>query len=194
MNKSFTKMFKWKRLRESTLGYARILEYPPQKDDLNYIHPHYHCLIVVSAGYFDTSKGFYIKQKEWQSLWKKALGVDYSPSVDIRVIKAKSGETDPVAKVVAEFAKYPLKSVDLEDMSNEQFKEFVKQMKNKRTVAFGGILKEYRKRLELDDVEDGDLIYDDDLSDKEWRKIAMLIYKYYSGEYGLDYYLEDIIN
>jgi plasmid rolling circle replication initiator protein Rep len=192
MNKSFTKMFRWERLKKSVLGYARILEYPPQKSNLNYIHPHYHCLIVVSAGYFDTNKGLYIKQKEWQSLWKKALGADYNPSVDIRVIKAKGGGVDPVAKVVAEFAKYPLKSVDLEEMTNEQFKELVKQMRNKRTIAFGGVLKEYRKKLELDDVEDGDLIYDDDLSEKEWQKIAILIYKYYSGEYGFDYYLEDI--
>jgi plasmid rolling circle replication initiator protein Rep len=65
-------------------------------------------------------------------------------------------------------------------------------MRRKRAVAFGGILKEYRKKLTLDDVEDGDLIYSDKLKDEEWKRIATLIYEYELGEYGLDYYLKEI--
>jgi plasmid rolling circle replication initiator protein Rep len=191
MNKAYERMFRWQRLKKSVLGWSRILEYPPQKTNSSMIHPHYHCLIAVSTSYFGRDKSLYIKQNEWQSLWQKALNVDYAPSVDVRVIKAKNG-IDPIAKAVAEFAKYPLKSVDIKSLSVDQFRELVYQMKRKRAVAFGGILKEYRKKLSLDDVEDGDLIYSDVVKEEEWERIATLIYQYKAGPHGVDYYLKEI--
>jgi len=190
MNKAWQRMAQTKRFRTSVLGWCRILEYPPQKTDNNMMHPHFHCLIVVPPDYFDTKKDLYIPQREWQLMWKKALGVDYMPSVDIRIIKSRSG--DPIAKAVAEFAKYPLKSIDLESMTVDQFQELTMQMKHKRAIAFGGIVKEYRKKLQLDDVEDGDLIYDS-LDNKEiWEKVAELVYQYEQGKFGLDYYMKDM--
>jgi hypothetical protein len=140
---------------------------------------------------FVSENSLYIKQDEWKSLWQKALNIDYVPSVDIRIIKAKKG-VDPIAKAVAEFAKYPLKTADIKPMSVDQFQELVNQMKKKRVVAFGGILKEYRKKLALDSVEDGDLIYNSLENIEQWKKIATLIYLFQAGEYGLDYYLEEI--
>lgn len=187
-NKAFRKMFRWNRVKNSVLGWSRILEYPPQKNDSSRINAHYHCLIAVPTTYFNTNEDLYIKQEEWASLWQKALGVDYKVSVDVRIIKSKNG-LDPIAKAVAEFAKYPLKDTDLKALSIEQFEELTKQMFKKRAVAFGGIIKDYRKKLVLDDVEDGDLIYDDDeITELEWKKIANLIYQFKKGEYGLDYY------
>jgi len=191
MNKAFKKMIEWKRLKESVLGWSRILEYPPQKNNTSMIHPHYHCLIAVPTSYFGRDKDLYIKQDEWKFLWQKALKIDYVPSVDVRIIKAKRGG-DPIAKAVAEFAKYPLKTVDIKSMSVNQFQELVSQMKKKRVIAFGGILKEYRKKLALDSVEDGDLIYDNLENIEQWEKIATLIYFFQNGEHGLDYYLEEV--
>jgi len=192
MNKSFERLFRSKRVKNSVLGWSRILEYPPQKNDASKINQHYHCLIVVPTSYFKTTDNLYIKQDEWSSLWQKALRVSYSVSVDVRIIKSKDGK-DPIAKAVAEFAKYPLKDVDLKALSIEQFQELVKQMVRKRAVAFGGIMKEYRKKLILDDVEDGDLIFDDDeLTEEEWQKVADIIYQFKMGEFGLDYYYKEI--
>ncbi len=190
MNKSFAKMIKYDRFKNSILGFMRALEIPPQKDNNEYIHPHFHCLFVVPAKYFDTKHNLYIKQDEWITMWKKALKVDYDPSVDIRIIKAK-GEADPIAKAVAETVKYPLKTMDLKNMSVELFKELVLQMKAKRALAFGGIIKEYRKKLILDDVEDGDLIYDDLKNEEIWKRIKTLLYEFKNGDYGLQYYKKD---
>jgi plasmid rolling circle replication initiator protein Rep len=191
MNKSFAKMIETKRFKNSILGFMRALEYPPQKDNQEYIHPHFHCLFVVPAKYFDTKHNLYIKQEEWISMWKKALRVDYAPSVDIRIIKAK-GEADPIAKAVAETVKYPLKTVDLKSMSVDLFKELVEQMKRKRALAFGGIVKEYRKKLILDDVEDGDLIYDGVENEEIWKRLKTLLYEFKNGDYGLQYYEKSI--
>jgi plasmid rolling circle replication initiator protein Rep len=187
MNKAFARMIETKRYKNSILGFMRALEFPPQKDNNEYIHPHFHCLFVVPAKYFDTKHNLYIKQEEWITMWQKALRVDYAPSVDIRIIKAK-GEADPIAKAVAETVKYPLKTMDLKSMSVDLFKELVEQMKRKRALAFGGIVKEYRKKLILDDVEDGDLIYDDLKNEEIWKRIKTLLYEFKNGDYGLQYY------
>lgn len=190
MNKSFEKLSRNVRFKNSVIGWSRILEYPPQKDNAEFINLHFHCVLVVKPEYFDTKYDFYISSLEWQKMWRNSLGVDYDPSVDIRIMKQKGN--DPIAKLVSEFAKYPLKSVDLVALSIKQFQELVSQMKYKRTIAFGGIMKDHRKKLQLDDVEDGDLIYDS-LENKEvWTKIAELAYQYEKGNFGLDYYFKDM--
>ena len=187
MNASFDRMFKKKRVQSSILGFMRALEIPPQKDNAEYMHPHFHCLFVVPTNYFNTSLDLYIKQDEWIQLWADALRVDYLPSVDVRIIKSKNG-SDPIAKAVAETIKYPLKDIDLQNMSNELFETLTIQMKNKRALAFGGILKEYRKKLQLDDIETGDLVYDNLENQEIWKRIKSLIYEFQNGEYGLNYY------
>ena len=187
MNKAFDRMFKTKRIKNSILGFMRALEFPPQKNNNEYIHPHFHCLLVVPTNYFNATKNLYIKQEEWIAMWQKALRVDYAPSVDIRIIKAK-GEADPIAKAVAETVKYPLKSIDLKDMSIDLFKKLVMQMKAKRALAFGGIVKDYRKKLVLDDVEDGDLVYDGLENEELWKRIKTLLYEFKNGKFGLQYY------
>ena len=189
INKSFQRMSQTKRFKNSILGFMRALEYPPQKDNKEYIHPHFHCLLVVPTNYFKTTNNLYIKQEEWIQMWKKALRVDYNPSVDTRIIKAKNGG-DPIAKAVAETVKYPLKAVDLKDMNVELFEQLTIQMKAKRALAYGGIFKEYRKKLVLDDIEDGDLIYDGLENEEIWKRIKTLLYKFEQGEYGLQYYLK----
>ena len=187
MNSSFDRMFKTKRIKSSILGFMRALEFPPQKDNKEYIHPHFHCLFVVPSKYFDTKHNLYIKQEEWIQIWKKALRVEYDPSVDTRIIKAKNGG-DPIAKAVAETVKYPLKSVDLKDMNVKLFEQLTLQMKNKRALAFGGIVKDYRKKLILDDAENGDLIYDGLENEEIWKRLKTLIYDFKQGDYGLQYY------
>lgn len=191
MSDSFARMTKTKRFKGSILGFMRALEIPPQKDDNQFIHPHYHCLLVVPSKYFDTRLNMYIKQEEFIKMWQKALRADYAPSVDIRIIKGK-GENDAIAKAIAETIKYPLKSIDLKDMPVEIFEELVKQMKRKRALAFGGIIKEYRKRMILDDVEHGDLVYEGFKNEDIWKRIQTLVYEFKNGKYGLNYYaIED---
>ena len=125
-------------------------------------------------------------------MWQTALKVDYLPSVDVRIIKSNN-EADPIAKVVAEAFKYPMKSKTLESFSWQQFEVFTEQLFKLRFLSYGGILKEYRSLLDLDDVEDGDLIYEKERESSLWLKIAELIYSYRDGSFGLDYYPDSVI-
>ena len=61
-------------------------------------------------------------------------------------------------------------------------------------MSYGGILKEYREALKLDDVEDGDLIYEDKNDDTLWKKIADMIFEYRPGEFGMDYYIKSFFD
>lgn len=187
MNSAFDRMTKREIFKNSILGFVRALEYPPQKDDNEKIHPHFHCLFIVPAHYFDTKHNLYIKQEEWVTIWQDALRVSYAPSVHVKIIRSKD-QKDPIAHAVAETIKYPLKDQELKDLDIKIFEELVFQMKRKRSIFYGGIFKAYRKKLVLDDVEDGDLIYDS-LEDQEiWKRIASILYDFKMGEFGLNYY------
>jgi plasmid rolling circle replication initiator protein Rep len=194
--KSYVKLFNnaWKRMtqskrwKNSILGYVKAIEIPFQKTDKSYINLHAHCLLVVPSIYF---KGdLYIKQKEYQEMWKKSLQVDYAPSVDIRIIKPNKNrnEDDEIASVVAETTKYPLKSIDLNGIDWKTFKVLTEQVNHMRFVSFGGIIREYRAKLfGEDEFDDKDLIYitTDDLDELFWEKIGKLWYVLDAGKYVL---------
>ena len=59
-------------------------------------------------------------------------------------------------------------------------------MANRRLTAFGGILKEYHKKLNLDDAEDGDLVNTDN---EELREDLEYIIERYSWNIGYKQYL-----
>jgi len=194
-NQAWKRMTQTKRWRNSILGYIKAIEIPFQKTDNNYINLHAHCLLIVPTSYFKVSLDLYIKQKEFQQMWQNALRVDYSPSVDIRIIKPNKnrGENDEIASVVAETTKYPLKSVDLRGIDWQKFKMLVEQSKNMRFLSFGGIAKDYRKLLfGTDEFDDSDLIGDyDELDLSVWEKIGRLWYSLDAGKYTLHTYKFD---
>lgn len=184
MNKAFKRMHETIRFKNSIAGFCRILEVHPQKDNPNYTHPHFHCVLAVRSSYF---KNIYIKQDEWQEMWKDALRADYDPSVDVRIIKADH-EHDPIAKVVAEAFKYPMKSSSLDALTWQQFETLTSELFRVRLLSFGGILKEYREALKHEDVEMGDLIHELEKEEFIWKKIADIFYSFMKGDYGYDYY------
>jgi plasmid rolling circle replication initiator protein Rep len=190
MNKAFEKMSRSIRYKNSIAGHCKILEIHPQHKKPSYFHPHFHLLIAVRRSYFEN---LYIKQDEWKEMWKNALKVDYDPSVDVRIINSKDNN-DPIAKVVAEAFKYPMKSKVLDVLSWQQFQELTKQLRGLRFISYGGILKDYREALNLDDVEDGDLIYEDKKDADVWKKIADMVFEYRTGDYGMDYYIKSFFD
>ncbi len=116
---SVTRIFgAWQRLMQRSevskvlLGSFRALEvtYNAERKDF---HPHIHALLVVPSTYF---AGGYITQSRWLELWRESTRDQSIVSVDIRAVKPKSqpkeGE-NPIASVVTEICKYPIKSSDI---------------------------------------------------------------------------------
>lgn len=114
-------------------------------------HPHFHALMLVPSSYF--GKG-YIKQETWRELWQQSLRVDYLPVVNVRAVQPRKGvadTVDAVAVAVLETMKYGVKEADL--MSDAGWlQELTKQLHKSRAISVGGVLKEFLKEEEPDDL------------------------------------------
>ena len=148
-------------LRKNLLGYMKAIEVTYNSRRNNF-HPHIHCILEVAPAYFKgrSSGGGYINHAEWRQMWKEVMHLDYEPQVNVRAIK------DATAKAVAEVAKYPVKLQGLLEIKDKQkaAKALIllkNGIHNCRLITFGGDFREYKRRLELDDVENGDLIHID---------------------------------
>ena len=176
--KAFNLMTKHKDFKAAVCGYYRTMEITHNLADGTF-HPHIHAILAVDKSYFSSCN--YLSQKKWTSLWKRAAGLNYDPSVDVRRVKGNT------AKAVAETAKYAVKSSDYIipndwDLTVATVKLLDKVLHNRRFIAFGGIFKDYHKKLNLDDAEDGDLIHvDPDEKPPEPEAENVVHYLWYSG-------------
>lgn len=137
--------------RKNLLGYMRAIEVTFNQKTKTY-HPHIHVIFAVKSTYF-RSKADYLNKEDWQFLWTELLGVDYEAIVMPKIINTKKQNG-----AVAEVAKYPTKPADLLKIKNRKLAAralvgLAKAMKGRRLTTFGGIFKEYRAKLKLQDVE-----------------------------------------
>ena len=136
LNQSWQRMSQRKKF--PAIGWIRSTEVTRGKDGS--AHPHFHCLLLVKPSYFGK---YYMKQNEWVELWRSCLRIDYNPVLDIRPVKRGNQPME----LVPEILKYCVKESDLV-ADREWFLELTRQMHKMRTVATGGVLKEYLKTLE----------------------------------------------
>lgn len=147
MNKSFARLTKLKDWPAE--GWIKSVEVTHGRD--GNAHPHFHCLIMVPAGYFGAG---YISQKRWVDLWQQCARLDYMPRCHVKAIAKHHNPT----KIVPEILKYQVKESDLVSDRN-WFLELTTQLHNTKAVVVGGVLRHYLKALEQ---EPTDLIGNDD--------------------------------
>lgn len=82
MNKAWNKLNQ--RKEWPAIGWIKCLEVTRGKDGNP--HPHFHCLLMVKPSYF--SHG-YLSQSRWAELWQSCLKTDYTPNLDVRVVRPK---------------------------------------------------------------------------------------------------------
>ena len=172
----------WKRLTERkqfpALGFIKSVEVTRGADGT--AHPHFHCLMLVPAGYF--SKG-YISQADWTDLWKSCLKADYTPIVDVRAVKPRKGaltiELDApnkaMMKAICETLKYSVKPADLL-ADPEWLGELTKQLQKTRAISIGGCLKEFFSEDEPEDLINGEIEEEEKTEDE-----AMLFFDWASA-------------
>ena len=145
--------------------YDKIgLKVGDKNPNFNKYHPHFHLILAVNKSYF-CDKTYYLSQEKWTELWKSCLGIDYFPVVNVKKIKENNDKN--LKKAVAETAKYSVKPDDFlitdddenikENMTDEVVKTLDQALHRKRLTSFGFIFKEVHRKLNLDDVEDGNL-------------------------------------
>lgn len=149
----FNRLSKYKAFKQAVKGWYRGCEVTHNIHSDTF-HPHLHVILAVNKSYFCGRT--YISQKKWAELWQRALQVDYTPVVDVR--KCYGGY-----KATAEACKYTVKPEDVLnfddwDMTVETVRTLDSALNNRRFIGLGGVLKEIHKKLQLDDIEDGDLL------------------------------------
>jgi plasmid rolling circle replication initiator protein Rep len=152
---AFKLLTKSKDYKSVSHGYYRSLEVTHNLKEDTY-HPHLHVIVAVNPSYF-TSRD-YIKQARWTEIWQRSIKANYVPVVDVRKVKGDS------AGAVAEVAKYASKDGDYIipddwDLTVETVRLLDAVFANRRFLGYGGIFREYHKKLNLDNPDDGDLIH-----------------------------------
>ena len=200
MNASWKKMTMRKNF--PALGWIKCIEVTRGETDL--AHPHFHCLLMVNETYF---KDGYISQANWTKMWKECLKVDYTPIVNVKRVtnrKHKSKQSvdndndvtvnntknrpvdNPVDDIIAgvlETIKYSVKPADLigEDYMfvtpQDWLAELTRQLHKTRSIALGGIFKQYLSEDEPEDLINAEIEEETDLDEEgynyifEWREI-----------------------
>lgn len=191
---AFRKFIRYKRVKTAVKGFLKALEITRNRKTGTY-HPHYHCILAVDHNYFTGND--YIKRDDFLHFWQKAMKNPYITQVDVRRCKPKEDirEGDHISKsigaAVAEVAKYSVKSVDYlapddPDLTDDTVFTLSAALHGRRLFSFGGIFDEVRKKLSLDDCEDGNLLYiDDDEELAPGTGYYVRIYSWVNGAYVL---------
>ncbi|MEX5398790.1 protein rep [Streptococcus sp. ZJ93] len=160
LTQSFDRLFRRAKVKKNLLGYLRSVEVTHNELENTY-HPHIHVLMMVRPAYFQ-SKNDYIKQEDWGQMWAQSLKVDYIPLVDIRAVKEQG---KGLKGAILETAKYPTKPFELSMENAQVVDDLYNGLYRKRQLGYGGIFKEIKKKLALDDAENGDLVHTADEKD-----------------------------
>lgn len=180
MNKSWERLSKRKQF--PGIGWIKAVEVTRADDDT--AHPHFHCLLMVNPSYF-TGK-YYLSQEKWTELWKKSLRVEYTPIVHAQAVKTLKGANQGMLEAVLETIKYSVKPGDVlrgqETRSQISDQEWLvtltQQLYKTKSIATGGILKDYLRQLES---EPDDLIHADDLENSEpLNKSVSLVFAWFN--------------
>lgn len=173
----------WQRLTQRkvfpALGFVKSTEVTRGADGT--AHPHFHCLMLVPAGYF--SRG-YLSHAKWTELWQSCLKVDYTPVVDVRVVKSTKPTSDDsidasnaaMLRAVCETLKYAVKPSDL--LADPQWLgELTKQLQKTKAISVGGVLKEFFSEDEPKDLINGEIEEDEKSEDDAilnfiWSSVA----------------------
>jgi plasmid rolling circle replication initiator protein Rep len=150
------------------IGWLKTIEVT--RDEDGFAHPHFHILLMVNPSYFTHG---YISQARWSELWQDCLEVNYTPIVNIKVVKNRSKKrfegsnvTDDLISAILETIKYCVKVSDL--VSDPVWlKGLTDQMYKLRAISVGGIFKKYLSEDDKDEDLINTGIEDEDLKDED---------------------------
>lgn len=119
------------------------------------------------------------------------MRVDYRPSVRIQATKAK-GEAAAGRAAALEASKYAVKDEEYidpklpEQLAVEILTDYTHALHRRRLTAFGGWMKEAARRLDAENLDDGDLVHVDEDSIRE--DVAEMI-ETYNWHFGVGDYI-----
>lgn len=163
---------------------ANGLQIGDKNPNYDTFHPHIHALICVNKSYF-TSRD-YLSHDAWVQAWKLSARLEYTPVVDVRRVQGNTSQE--LNRAVCEVAKYSVKGNDYIipddwDLTVDTVRLLDAALDNRRLVAYGGVLREVKQILKMDDEEDGSLVNVGDNEDEHSKEESyrLVHYWWYSG-------------
>ena len=121
------------------------------------MHAHLHVLLFVPPEYFQRKSGLYIDQAahEWTALWRKSLGADYDPIVDVRRAYGLGGDelTNDGRSALAELTKYVTKPGVIASLGGAELHDVHLALKGRRLVGMSASLRALADDLGLADPD-----------------------------------------
>lgn len=180
MGRAIRDLMRYKKPAKNLLGYVRSTEVTINHEtDQPMYHHHMHVLLFMKSSYF-TGTDNYISQAEWTGYWQRAMKLTYLPIVNVEAVKPNvNRHKNSLLASAQETAKYQVKSKDILTNNQEQDLQVIDDLEQalagSRQISYGGLLKEIRKQLQLEDAENGDLVNtdsDDQQVDQVVREIV----------------------
>lgn len=183
MGRAVRDLMRYKKPAKNLLGYVRSTEVTVNHEaDQPMYHHHMHVLLFVKSLYFKGSDN-YISQSEWTGYWQRAMKLTYVPIVNVEAVKPNvKRQKNSLLASAQETAKYQVKSKDILTNNQEQDLQVIDDLEQalagSRQISYGGLLKEIRKQLQLEDVENGDLINTDSDDQKVEQVVREIVAKW----------------
>lgn len=183
MGQAIRDLMRYKKPSKNLLGYVRSTEVTVNHEaDQPMYHHHMHVLLFMKSSYF-TGTDNYISQVEWTGYWQRAMKLTYVPIVNVEAVKPNvKRHKSSLLTSAQETAKYQVKSKDILTNNLEQDLQVIDDLEQalagSRQISYGGLLKEIRKQLQLEDVENGDLINTDSDDQKTDRVVREIVAKW----------------
>lgn len=183
MGRAIRDLMRYKKPAKNLLGYVRSTEVTVNHEtDQPMYHHHMHVLLFMKSSYF-TGTDNYISQAEWAGYWQRAMKLTYVPIVNVEAVKPNvNRHKNSLLASAQETAKYQVKSKDILTNNPEQDLQVIDDLEQalagSRQISYGGLLKEIRKQLQLEDVENGDLINTDSDDQKVDQVVREIVAKW----------------
>lgn len=183
MGRAIRDLMRYKKPAKNLLGYVRSTEVTVNHEvDQPMYHHHMHVLLFMKSSYF-TGTDNYISQAEWTGYWQRAMKLTYMPVVNVEAVKPNvNRHKNSLLASAQETAKYQVKSKDILTNNPEQDLQVIDDLEQalagSRQISYGGLLKEIRKQLQLEDVENGDLINTDSDDQKVDQVVREIVAKW----------------
>ena len=134
----------WRRLVRQknfpAVGWIRVTEVTRGKEKLAY--PQFHCLLLVKSSYFGHN---YLSHQKWVALWQSSLRVDYSPMLSSLTIKKEQ-------RLVLEIFRFCCQTPEF-NQNDDWLIQLAPQLNRVKTLATGGIIKQYIQQFNLHNPE-----------------------------------------
>lgn len=144
MARSWKRMQERKWMSDNLVGWARSIEVT-YNQDANTAHPHYHVLAIWRGKVQSDEYEYMIRQ-----IWAQSSRINYVPQIDCRNAYTTDNNKD-ITSAAVEAMKYTAKTKDMIDMPMREFREFVRAIKGRRLISYGGAISSTRKALGFND-------------------------------------------